>query len=177
MASRVYLKLAGLGIAASMICAMAGIGCTKNPDQTKMQYVPDMADSAALKSQRDFLQPPEGAVTRTAILYPATLEDAEKNLQNPIPPSAEASAQGKSLWNKFCIPCHGSAGDSNGSITDVYPKPPNIVAKDYPVHKDGFFFHTITFGGALMPSYGHAISPEERWLIAHYIHDLQRMAK
>ena len=129
MASRIFLKLAGLGIAASM---MAGVACTKNPDQTKMQYVPDMADSAALKSQRDFLQPPEGTVTRTAILYPSTIEEAEKTLQNPITASAEATEQGKKLWNKFCTPCHGALGDSNGSITDVYPKPPNLVAKDYP---------------------------------------------
>ncbi|NBQ53831.1 MAG: cytochrome c [Proteobacteria bacterium] len=42
---------------------------------------------------------------------------------------------------------------------------------------DGFYFHKMTFGGAIMPSYGHAISPQERWQIAHYIHELQRVAK
>lgn len=166
-----------------MMCAVALSGaslmasCTKDPNQTKLQYVPDMADTAALKSQRDFLQPPEGAVARSAIVYPNSIEESEKFLSNPIPGNEYTIAQGQKLWNNYCTPCHGVAGDSNGSITDVYPKPPNLVAKDYPEHKDGFFFHKITFGGAIMPAYGHAIAPQERWQIVHYIHELQKVAK
>lgn len=178
MQSRITSNMTRIAAAAGLVVStMAGVACTKNPDQTKMQYVPDMADTAALKSQRDFLAPPEGSVTRNAILYPATIEESEKVLDNPVPASAENLAAGKKLWNTYCIPCHGVRGDSQGSITDLYPAPPNLVAKDYPAHKDGFYFHKMTFGGAIMPAYGHAIAPQERWQIAHYIHELQRAAK
>lgn len=177
------------------VTLLATAACKRDPNQTKMQYVPDMADTAALKSQRDYLQPPEGSVALSAksykaVLmkgpagaedfprpYPATIEEAEKTLQNPVPATPEALAQGKALWGKFCITCHGADGAGDGSITDIYPKPPNLIAKDYPARKDGFYFHKMTFGGAIMPSYGHAISAEERWMIAHYIHELQKAAQ
>jgi len=178
MQSRILNQVTRLAVAAGLASALtSGIACTKNPDQTKLQYVPDMADGAALKSQRDFLQPPEGAVTRSAILYPGSIEESEKVLDNPLPATPENLAAGKKLWNSYCIPCHGVKGNSQGSITDVYPAPPNLVDKDYPAHKDGFYFHKMTFGGAIMPAYGHAIAPQERWQIAHYIHELQRAAR
>ena len=56
-----------------------------DPSQPKVQYVPDMADAPTMKPQENYLEPPEGAVSTNAILYPATVEEAEKNLKNPLP--------------------------------------------------------------------------------------------
>jgi mono/diheme cytochrome c family protein len=190
--------------------------CKGDPNKTKLQYVPDMADSPALKSQRDFLQPPEGTVTyvpdrekadflppddaaklgvkstgRDRVFYPAwdvrkghatryatTSDQSETMLENPLKPSAENSEKGKALWGTFCITCHGADGGGKGSIADVYPlQPANLLSKQYLNRKDGFYFHVITHGIRTMPGYGHAISPEERWLIALYIHDLQKAAQ
>lgn len=170
-------------------------GCKKDPDQTKMQYVPDMADTAAIKSQRDYLQPPEGSVALSvksykAVLmnpgkgptefpkpYAASIEESEKTMENPVKASPEVVAKGKVLWSTFCVPCHGSDGAGVGSVTDAFVQAPTLLSDINRTRKDGFFFHKITFGGAVMPSYGHAISAEERWTIIHYIRDLQKAAQ
>ena len=141
--------------------------------QPKVQYVPDMADAPTMKPQENYLEPPEGAVATNAILYPKTVEEAEKTLKNPLPPEAQVVDLGQRTYNTFCTPCHGAEAKGDGSITDVYPRPPDITSEAYQTRGDGFFFYRITFGGAMMPGYGHAISVDERWAIVAYLRTLQ----
>jgi len=148
-----------------------------DPTQPKVQYVPDMADAPTMKPQENYLEPPEGAVSSSAILYPATVEEAEKNLKNPLPNEPQVVALGEKTFNTFCIPCHGAAAKGDGSITDLYPRPPDLTAEIYQKRGDGFFFHRITFGANIMPGYGHAIMPHERWATVHYLRKLQGVAK
>ena len=148
--------------------------CNNDPNTTKMQYVPDMADSSTVKPQREYLAPPEGSVSMNAILYPETMEESEKVLKNPFPANEQTEELGKVLFNSFCIPCHGEDGQGKGSITDVFPMPPDITSEAYVQRGDGMFFHKITFGGPIMPSLGHAISAHERWQIVHYVRKMQR---
>jgi len=153
------------------------VACNNDPNQTKMQYVPDMADGPVVKPQRDFLAPPDGAVAMNAILYPATIEESEKVLKNPFPPGPEIEARGKVLFDTFCIPCHGADAKGQGSITDLFPPPPDISLASYLTRGDGFFFHKITFGGPIMPALGHSISAHERWQIVHYLRTIQKQAE
>lgn len=145
--------------------------------QTKVQYVPDMADSPTLKPQENFLEPPEGSVATTAMLYPKTVEEAEASLKNPLPAEPQVLALGEKTFNTFCIPCHGAAAKGDGSITDIYPKPPDITSEAYQKRGDGFFFYRITFGANIMPGYGHATMPHERWATVHYLRKLQGVSK
>jgi mono/diheme cytochrome c family protein len=150
--------------------------CTENPNQTKLQYFPDMADSPAFKTQGNYIDPPEGSIARTAILYPDTPEEAEKVLQNPFrgqPNEDKHIANGEHLFNTFCAVCHGMGGKGDGTISDKFPRPPDLMLDMYKKRQDGFFFYRITFGSALMPSYGHAIAPNERWQIVSYLRTLQ----
>ena len=148
-----------------------------DPTQPKVQYVPDMADAPTMKPQENYLDPPEGAVSTNAILYPATAEEAEKNLQNPLPNEPQVVALGEKTYNTFCIPCHGAEAKGDGSITDLYPRPPDLTTEIYQKRADGFFFHRITFGANIMPGYGHAIMPHERWAAVHYLRKLQGVTK
>lgn len=148
-----------------------------DPTQTKVQYTPDMADAPTMKPQENYLEPPEGAVSTGAVLYPKTVEEAEANLKNPLPNDAQTVALGEKMFNTYCIPCHGAAAKGDGSITDLYPKPPDITAEIYQKRGDGFFFHRITFGANIMPGYGHATAPQERWAIVHYLRKLQGVSK
>ncbi len=164
----------------SVIVAGGVIGflaaCTDNPNETKLQYFPDMADSPAFKTQGNYINPPEGSIARTAILYPDTPEESEKVLQNPFrgqPGEEKHLAEGKHLFETFCTVCHGAAGKGDGSIVDKFARPPDLTQDLYKKKQDGFFFHRITFGSALMPSYGHAISANERWKITSYVRHLQ----
>jgi mono/diheme cytochrome c family protein len=156
--------------------------CDKDPNATKLQYMPDMADAPTVKAQEDFLDPPEGSVAMSAILYPANADEAEKQLQNPFAgvPEPEAIthlAQGKVLFETYCAVCHGIDAKGEGYIVDKFPRPPDLAADPYLTRADGFFFYRITFGSAIMPSYGHAISPHERWQIILHLRTLQKAGK
>ena len=145
--------------------------------QPKVQYVPDMADAPTMKPQENYLEPPEGTVATNSMLYPKTVEEAEVNLKNPLPADPQVLALGEKTYNTFCIPCHGAAAKGDGSITDIYPKPPDITAENYQKRADGFFFYRITFGANIMPGYGHAIMAHERWATVHYLRKLQGVSK
>lgn len=150
-------------------------GCRVNSTQTKLQYMPDMADSPTVKAQENYLEPPEGSVQIDGILYPDSIEESAKLLQNPYESSDEILAEGKALWDTFCITCHGPEGKGDNALgEDKYPPVPNITEGGYTEYADGHIFHRITFGGALMPAYGHAISADERWKIVHYLKELQK---
>jgi mono/diheme cytochrome c family protein len=143
----------------------------------KVQYVPDMADAPTMKPQENYIEPPEDAVSMSAVLYPKTVEEAEANLKNPLQSDPQVLALGEKMYNTYCIPCHGAAAKGDGSITDLYPRPPDITADIYKKRADGFFFYRITFGANIMPGYGHATAPHERWAIVHYVRKLQGESK
>jgi mono/diheme cytochrome c family protein len=154
-------------------------GCELDPKTTKIQYMPDMADGPTVKAQEGFINPPDHSVPLNGILYPETVEESEKIFKNPIiltddDQKQKVIAEGQKLYNTFCIPCHGADAKGEGSLGPNYPRPPDITTADYKKREDGFFFYRITFGAAIMPGYGHAISPNERWLIIHYLRTLQQ---
>lgn len=154
--------------------ALLASGCRYDGTDTKMQWAPDMADSAANKSQRSYIDPPEGSVAMNAIFYPKTAEDSEKLVSMPqgITPDLE---RGKWLFETYCQICHGPDAKGGKAIPQIAP--PNLTDPMYLAKGDGFFFYRITFGTAVMPGYGHAISADERWHIVKYLRTLQGAAK
>ena len=156
------------------------IGGCENPDGTKLQYMPDMADGHKLKSQLEYLDPPVGSVPTNAIIYANSPEEAEILHVNPFkgaPNEAEHAQKGKVLWDTYCIVCHGADAKGEGYISDKYPPPPDLIQDIFRDKKDGHFFYKITFGSMIMPSYGHAISSDERWDIVLYLRTLQKEGK
>ena len=158
-----------------VFCAIPFYSCKQDPNLTKLQYMPDMADTPVAKAQRDFLDPPLGSVSMDALLYPETPDEAEKIFGSATQKSQsqEDLEEGKRLWGHFCTPCHGMDGKGGGTIVDKYPRPPSLIADVYRNRKDGFFFHRITFGTSLMPSYGAQTDSIERWKIIRHLRNLQ----
>jgi mono/diheme cytochrome c family protein len=154
--------------------AAAALGCRYDGTGTKMQWAPDMADGPIAKSQRVYIDPPEGAVPMSAIFYPKTAEDAGTQLVMPelIAKDPQGVEKGKQLFNTFCIPCHGP--DAKGGHLHPAIAPPDLTQETYRTRGDGFFFYRITFGTSVMPGYGHAISAHERWQIVRYLRTLQK---
>ena len=166
MALRVGLTLALLGLTA--------LGCRMNDQQTKLQYMPDMADNPINKTQKDYLDPPAGAIPRHAVLVPTDQQEAIEVMENPLDEQAMHLEKGKELWNNFCIACHGPQGKGKHKLGPNFPVAPDLTAAVYQERKDSFYFHVITYGGAIMPAYGYAIYPKERWQIVRYIRELQK---
>ncbi len=146
---------------------------------TKLQYMPDMADSPAVKAQESYLNPPDHSITVNAILYPEDRAVAESELRNPFaegsaPGGPDFMVQGKKLYDTYCTLCHGADAKGKGTLGAAYPLPvPDLTTAAYRARKDGFYFAQISLGGGNMPAYGHATSPHERWWIISYLRTLQ----
>lgn len=173
-ASKSFAKLMMLSIFFALFSC--SIDQERNTHKTKVQYMPDMADSPIVKTQRDYLDPPEGAIPHNALLHPKTSEEAERILKNPFRNSVNKEKyeeEGKKLFAIHCYPCHGNLGEGDGPVTHKYPAPPDITTESYAKRGDGHFYHVILNGIRNMPKYGHAINDEERWKIILHLRNLQ----
>lgn len=87
---------------------------------------------------------------------PARAEDTA--LRNPLLGDAQAIAQGRDLYRRRCVICHGHRGGRG----------PNLFATEL---SDEQFLETVINGrkGALMPAFGLRMSPDEIWTIHAFI--------
>ncbi len=158
-------------------------GCVGG-NKTAWEYMPDMANSPAIKSQkmvaslphhRGMLMPPDGTVPRGYEPYPykEDPEGAAKFLINPLPKTEEVVLAGEKAYNTYCIVCHGAKGLGDGPVVPPFPKPPSFHSEKVQNWTDGRIFHVITVGQNLMPSYAAQIEPQTRWAIIRYLRVLQ----
>lgn len=154
-------------------------GCWESEgNETKIQFMPDMADVPVVKPQLSYIDPPENSVAVNAIIYPEDWSIAEKEFRSPYKKGfgnyEDVLVDGKKLYNTYCAVCHGEDGKGEGYLGTSYPIPvADITREELAARGDGHFFMQITRGGAMMPGYGHAISPIERWQIVAYLRQLQ----
>lgn len=172
---RVRLKL--LVCCLPMVASLL-VSCKEGQNVTKLQYMPDMADAPTVKAQESFIDPPEGAVARNAVIYPEDWAVAEKEFRSPYREGManydQVLAKGETLYNTFCSVCHGVDGKGEGTLGTSYPIPvPSLMTDSLAQRPDGFIFMKISKGGAQMPAYGHAIEPLERWMIIAHIRKMQ----
>lgn len=118
--------------------------------------------------------------------YPNTPEGyqaASTSLKNPMAVAIPTLLEGKALYVSMCSHCHGYEGQGDGSIVKLqkFPAPPSYskgtssrggAMKDL---TDGKIFHTITYGVNLMGPHKYQLTPEERWKIVMYVHELQKL--
>lgn len=92
--------------------------------------------------------------------------------KNPIPWSKEVVDEGKELFERFCIHCHGEKGAGDGTVitnsNDKYPPPPAYKS----TMTGGEIVYIITYGKNAMGSHASQVSLEERWKLAHYVQKL-----
>ncbi len=118
--------------------------------------------------------------------YPNTIEGylaASAGMKNPLVRDISNLEQGKTLYLHMCGHCHGPQGKGDGEIVkqEKFPPPPSYstgnssrggAMKDL---TDGKIFHTITYGLNLMGPHRSQLSPDERWKIVMYVHELQKI--
>jgi mono/diheme cytochrome c family protein len=125
-------------------------------------------------------QPPvEGTLARGAHAFHYAATDADRRragieLTNPIPATPELLAEGKRLYETYCLVCHGSSGAGDGPIIPKFPNPPGFKSKQTRKLNDGEIFHTITLGRKKMAGHGGLLTWDERWKVIHYLRSLQQ---
>ncbi len=170
---------------------------TGNPDSPGIEYMPDMYRSPSVETNgintwvKDSFQmgnmlPPVGTIPRGFIPFPyanTPVGDSLASLywHNPYPHSDSIEDQGKFLFERFCIYCHGDKGDGQGKLVSsgkYSSQPPNYqtLRNDPTGNKltDGHIYWVITYGKGNMGSHAGQVSPDERWKIIQYVERLGR---
>jgi len=124
--------------------------------------------------------PPANTVARNADgLLPINIHKdsfalAARVLKSPLPQDEALVAEGKMLYDRFCEHCHGSEGQGDGLVGDVYlgvTAYNSAAVKDQP---EGHLYHVITHGKGRMLSHASQLSPMERWKIVRFVQTLQK---
>ena len=178
----------GLGFLFAIVFVVA---CNDDPKSPGYEYMPDMYRSPSYEtnsSNPNFSdsmtarKPVPGTIPRGFMPYPYPntkegYEAAGKELKNPLMHNDVNLAEGKRLFENFCIHCHGAQGMGDGLVTTHgFPPPPAYsgALKDLP---EGKMFHTITYGKNLMGSHASQLNQEERWKIIMYVQTLQKLGQ
>ena len=189
-------------VGSALVCiAILMSSCTKDPNSPGVEYMPDMyrspsyetySENPVLPDSMTALKPVAGTITRgewphtasliNALPYPYenTLEGyaaAGEELKNPIPVSDDIKAEGKVIFEKMCMHCHGKEGAGDGQLigTGKFPPPPAYNSPQLKDLPEGKMFHTITYGKGLMGSHASQLTKEERWKVIQYIQELQKL--
>lgn len=101
-------------------------------------------------------------------------ESADKLLVNPVDSTKANIADGKALYGRFCIHCHGKDGLGDGKVGQVFKGVTAYTSASVADKGPGHIYQVITNGKGRMGSHASQLSPEERWKIAMYVKVLQQ---
>jgi mono/diheme cytochrome c family protein/cbb3-type cytochrome oxidase cytochrome c subunit len=94
------------------------------------------------------------------------------NLTNPLENTIEILDEGKQIFIRECMVCHGAAGRGNGPYRDLLqPGPPDFGDGSYGDYTDADYFWRISEGvpWSAMPAWKIHYGEEDRWKLVHYI--------
>lgn len=120
---------------------------------------------------------PTGIVPRSGGELPLPREEREAAAKrpNPVPATPASVATGERLFKIYCTPCHGPGGKGDGLVSPKFIPPPDLTNPSLQkARTDGYIQHVIGTGGAVMPAYGEALSPQERWQVVNFLRSLAK---
>jgi cbb3-type cytochrome c oxidase subunit III len=176
--------------AALLLAALAVlVGSRRDLDEPHWRLFGEMASSPAPRTYdpsglfadgRSFRSPPAGAVSRVGASEaygPGAAERARaaRELKNPVPPSFEALARGRKVYESNCRHCHGAKGRGDGPVAKAVPAFAFPVATKSSLDlSDGELFHIVSQGRNNMPAHVRRLDAPDRWRLVHALRDLQR---
>lgn len=187
----------------SFIVAASCSSPSEDPKSTGTEYMPDMYRGPAyetytsnpnFKDSMTSRQPVAGTVARANAVYndvdrmmsgdfmttnypgtPEGYEAAGTGLKNPVPLTSESMAEGKRLFENYCLICHGPAGMGDGPVVQNNgPKPPAYSSEQLKNLPEGKMFHSIHYGKNMMGSHASQLTATQRWMIIQYVQTLQK---
>jgi mono/diheme cytochrome c family protein len=99
-------------------------------------------------------------------------------IKNPFKGDAASVAEGKKIYQKNCVVCHGDKGKGDGvASAGLTPKPADHSSDKCQKQSDGVLFWKITNGRSPMPAYASILKKNERWALVNYIRTLSKSKK
>lgn len=98
--------------------------------------------------------------------------------RNPLAASDSTLREGKILYEKNCVTCHGTSGHGDGPASKgMSPAPADVTAAiRMPIASDAFLDWTISEGGvpvqSAMPPFKTTLSNDEIWKVVLYLRTL-----
>ncbi|HEY7449348.1 MAG TPA: c-type cytochrome [Vicinamibacterales bacterium] len=137
-----------------------------------MPWSQDMVHSRAILPQTEVAVPPANTL---AVGHPRILDrvDAEELLMNPLEATPAVVEQGRTLFETYCVICHGRDGRGGGRLGKYFMKVPDLSIAEIQAYPDGLLYSVIREGGFNMPGYAESLSAQERWAVVHFIRSLR----
>jgi hypothetical protein len=99
-----------------------------------------------------------------------------ETLKSPVEPDHSGGiASGQTGYVNYCLPCHGTYHDGNGTVgQSFYPLPGDLRSQKVQQMPDGAIFKEISYGiaGGRQPALATTIDIATRWEIIAYIKSL-----
>ncbi len=164
--------------------------CSKFKREPGSEYAPNMyypiaynpdQKNPATKDGKTAQLPVKGTLSNNfdVFHYPNTTDGYEAagvELKNPIPVTQANIAEGKKLFNNFCVQCHGKLGKADGSLPTAGKFPvPAYQSEGIKNISEGKIFFSIHYGKNLMGSHASQLSKTERWKVVQYVQTLQKL--
>ena len=112
------------------------------------------------------LAPPTGSVPISGkeIVTPESVP------RNPVTPSKESLARGKTLFAINCAMCHGLTPTKPGPVGQkLSPAAPGLGQDLMQSLNDAVIFKAITLGFGRMPPFRDKLAPLERWDLVNFL--------
>ncbi len=97
---------------------------------------------------------------------------AEARRANPLKPTPESLASGKSIFGYDCAQCHGAAGDGKGNVPKDLKIPDLTNPTTLKDLTDGALFYRIKNGHGGMPPEGNRVQTSQLWDLVNYVRSL-----
>ena len=96
-------------------------------------------------------------------------------LQSPVEPTPASVARGAACYGYFCIPCHGSGYNGDGTVGQSFnPLPADLRSDPVQGLTDDELFRSISYGIGRHPPLAATVSVADRWHLIHWIRSLDR---
>jgi mono/diheme cytochrome c family protein len=179
------MKVINIGLAVALVATLVLNVALRSGARTQpgFEYFPDMARTVrynAFESNPNFPDgmtlrvPPAGTVPR-GLLPISAMTPADGVLANPFAATDPGVLdRGKVVFDTYCVPCHGPAGQADGLVVQHgFPAPPTLLRARTRAMPDAQIFNIITNGTGSMPYYSAQIAREDRWKAVLYVRKLQ----
>src|ERR1035437_6900058 len=105
---------------------------------------------------------------------PWVVPEKSKAIKSPVKSDKETLASGKTLYNKYCKSCHGTAGKGDGPKSKELDTPcGDFTAKEFQAQTEGEIFYKAKEGRDDMPSFKKKIPDDnDIWTVVAFVRSL-----